>query len=128
MHLSPLKSVFPTAEELLNADEQALAMGVLEYIEKNKDVSPMWQIGQLSKHNFRALVSNDKSVPIGLSQTQPEYGDRQPEVADAVMGAFDWLVFNGYLAKAGEHEQYKFTRKATNRAAPPKRTLRQCWN
>jgi hypothetical protein len=50
------KSIFPTADELLNADEETLAMGVLGYIEKNKDVSPMRQIGRLSKPNFDALV------------------------------------------------------------------------
>jgi uncharacterized protein (TIGR02391 family) len=121
MSIFPLKSIFATADEILGSDEEPLAMGVLEYIEKNKDVSAMWQIGQLSKTNFRAIVSNDERVPIGLSQTQPEYGDRQPEVAEAVMGAFDWLVFNGYLGKSGEYQQYKLTRKAINRNPPVER-------
>lgn len=122
MYVHPLKSIFPTADELLDADEETLAMGVLAYIEKNKDTSPMWQIGRLSKSNFEALVSNNKSAGLGPAIGEPEYGSRQPDVAKAVMEAFDWLVYNGYIGKAGEYEQYQLTRKAVDRAAPPKRT------
>jgi len=94
MAYRPLKSFFPTADELLAADLPQLGESLLVHLKgyEGGGGSSIWGNGLFSQHNFESTQTP------GYGQ-KPEYGDRQPEVNQALMEAWSWLEAEGMLIR-----------------------------
>ena len=102
MALRPLKSFFPTADELLQQDLPTLARVLLVHLKSYDGVSgnSIYQLGKISKHNF----FNSLTTTVGLQK--PEYGDQQANVARALREAWAWLETANLLIE--ERDQWFF--------------------
>lgn len=90
-----LSSLIPTADELLAMDVGALGNVLLTHL-KSYDGVPnniVYQNGRLNRTNFLNMQE-----PQGFNQG-PEYGEKQPEVNQALIEAWDWLGTQGFLIR-----------------------------
>ena len=96
MALRPLKSFFPTADDLLQQDLPTLGGILLTHLKSYDGLNTVSQHAGLSRRYFLAMLEN-QGMGLGPLPNEPEYGARQPEVTQAMMEAFNWLVREGYL-------------------------------
>ncbi len=96
MGLQPLKSFFPTADELLEQDLPTLGGILLTHLKSYEGLHTVYQYGGLNRAYFRAMLEN-RNVGLGSLPKEPEYGIRQPEVTQRMMEAWSWLERQGLL-------------------------------
>ncbi len=101
MALRPLKSFFPTADELLQEDLPTLGEILLVHLKSYEGLNKVYQHGGLNRGYLLAMLEN-RSVGLGTSPKEPEYGARQPEVTQAMMEAWNWLEREGMLIRNPE--------------------------
>ena len=92
----PLKSFFPTADELLQQDLPTLGRVLLTHLKSYEGLNTVYQHAGLHRGYFRAMLEN-RSVGLGPLPKEPEYGTRQPEVTKRMMEAWNWLERQGLL-------------------------------
>jgi hypothetical protein len=112
----PLKSLLPTADDVLNADLKALAGLLLRHLKSCEGESPVFQHAGLNRDYFIAIMER-REVGLGpLPSKEPEYGAKQPAVTRAFVEAWDWLVRDGLLIRNHEQpaEWYLISRKGEN--------------
>jgi hypothetical protein len=98
MALRPLKSFFPTADELLQEDLPTLGKILLVHLKSYEGLNKVYQHAGLSRRYFLAMLEN-QDVGLGTLPEEPEYGARQPEVTQAMMEAWNWLEREGMLIR-----------------------------
>ena len=96
MVFRPLKSFFPTADELLQQDLPKLGGVLLTHLKSYKGLSTVYQHAGLHRGYFRAMLEN-RNIGLGPLPKEPEYGTRQPEVTKRMMEAWNWLERQGLL-------------------------------
>jgi hypothetical protein len=96
MALRPLKSFFPTADELLQQDLPTLGRILLTHLQSYMGLNTVYQYGGLNRSYFRAMLEN-RPVGFGPLPNEPEYGARQPDVTKRMMEAWNWLERQGHL-------------------------------
>lgn|SRR5438552_1427178 len=96
MGFRPLKSFFPTADELLQQDLPTLGGILLTHLKSYEGLHTVYQYGGLNRGYFRAMLEN-RNVGLGPLPKEPEYGIRQPEVTKRMMEAWNWLERQGLL-------------------------------
>jgi hypothetical protein len=96
MPLRPLKSFFPTADELLSQDLPALGVNLFMHLKSYIGLNTVYQHAGFNKGYFRAMLEN-RNVGLGSLPKEPEYGVRQPEVTRRMMEAWNWLERQGVL-------------------------------
>jgi hypothetical protein len=97
MSFRPLKSFFPTADELLQHDLPTLGPKLLAHLKSYEGLNTVYQRAGLNKGYFRGMLENRKSMGLGAMPVEPEYGPRQPEVTKRMMEAWNWLERQGLL-------------------------------
>ena len=97
MGIRPLKSFFPTADELLAADLPQVGEALLVHLNSYED--RVKQHSLLNRDYLFAMLEN-RNAGLGPLPPAPEYGDRQLEVTRAVMEAWNWLEREGLLIHA----------------------------
>jgi hypothetical protein len=108
MSFRPLKSFYPTAEELLRQDLPALGRVLLKHLESCKGLNTVYQHAGLNRRYFRAMLEN-RNVGLGPLPREPEYGIRQPDVTKRMMEAWNWLERQGLLIHNDEQVDDWFT-------------------
>jgi hypothetical protein len=98
MALRPLKSFFPTADELLQQDLPTLGGILLTHLKSYDGLNTVYQHAGLCRKYFLAMLEN-QNVGLGPLPKEPEYGARQPEVTQAMMEAWNWLEREGMLIR-----------------------------
>lgn len=98
MAVRPLKSFFPTADELLAQDLQTLGEVLLRHLKSYQGLNSVYQHAGLNRGYFRAMLEN-RNVGLGFLPKEPEYGARQPEVTARMMEAWNWLERQGLLIR-----------------------------
>jgi uncharacterized protein (TIGR02391 family) len=90
-----LSSLVPNAADLLALEVEELAGVLLIHLNSYEGVSgnSIYQHGGISHHNFFNSLT-----PTGPFN-KPEYGDKQPEVNQALMEAWAWLQSAGLLVE-----------------------------
>ncbi|MGB7599128.1 MAG: deaminase [Candidatus Sulfotelmatobacter sp.] len=96
MPFRPLKSFFPTADELLSQDLPALGVNLFMHLKSYIGLNTVYQHAGFNKGYFRAMLEN-RNVGLGTLPKEPEYGVRQPEVTRRMMEAWNWLERQGVL-------------------------------
>jgi hypothetical protein len=96
MAFRPLKSFFPTADELLQQDLPTLGGVLLTHLKSYEGLNTVYQHAGLHRGYFRAMLEN-RNVGLGPLPKEPEYGTRQPEVTNRMMEAWNWLERQGLL-------------------------------
>lgn len=95
----PLKSLLPTAHDVLDADLDTLGGLLLRHLKSCEGVSPVFQHGGLYRDYFIAIMER-RNIGLGpLPSKEPEYGAEQPAVSRAFVEAWDWLVREGLLIR-----------------------------
>ena len=99
----PLKSMLPTANDVLQAELEDLGAVLLKHLKSCEGKSPVFQHAGLNREYFIAIMER-RNVGLGpLPSKDPEYGSKQPEVTQAFVEAWDWLVREGLLIR--NHQQ-----------------------
>ena len=99
----PLKSMLPTANDILQAELEDLGAVLLKHLKSCEGKSPVFQHAGLNREYFIAIMER-RNVGLGpLPSKDPEYGSKQPEVTQAFVEAWDWLVREGLLIR--NHQQ-----------------------
>lgn len=106
MPFRPLKSFFPSADQLLQQELPALGENLLAHLNSYQD--RVKQQGALNKGYFRAMLEN-RNVGLGPLPSEPEYGTRQAEVTKRMMEAWNWLERQGLLIHKDERSSDWFT-------------------
>jgi hypothetical protein len=109
----PLKSLLPTADDVLNADLEKLGCLLLRHLKSCEGASPVFQHAGLNRDYFIAIMER-RNIGLGpLPSKEPEYGARQPAVTQAFVEAWDWLVREGLLIRNHQQpaEWYLISRK-----------------
>lgn len=101
MPLRPLKSFFPTADELLRQDLPTLGAILLTHLKSYEGLNTVYQYAGLNRSYFRAMLEN-RNVGLGPLPKEPEYGVHQPEVTKRMMEAWNWLERQGALIRNDE--------------------------
>jgi TIR domain len=96
MSFLPLKSFFPTSDELLHQDLPTLGKVLLTHLKSYKGLNTVYQHAGLNRGYFRAMLEN-RSIGLGTLPREPEYQSRQPEVTKRMMEAWSWLERQGLL-------------------------------
>jgi hypothetical protein len=96
MPFRPLKSFFPTADELLLQDLPTLGGILLTHLKSYEGLGTVYQHAGLNRAYLRAMLEN-RNVGLGSLPKEPEYGPRQPEVTKRIMEAWNWLERQGLL-------------------------------
>jgi len=96
MAFRPLKSFFPTADELLTQELPVLGEALLQHLDSYE--GRVKQRAGLNRGYFRAMLEN-RNVGLGPPPSEPEYGARQPEVTARMMEAWNWLEREGLLIR-----------------------------
>jgi hypothetical protein len=99
MAIRPIKSLLPTADDVVNSDVSTLGRILLVHLKSYEGQTPaVYQpIGGINREYFFAVIEH-RNVYIGsLPGNGPEYGTRQPEVSQALREAWNWLEKEGYL-------------------------------
>jgi uncharacterized protein (TIGR02391 family) len=98
MAFCSLKSLLPSADELLALEVEELAGVVLEHL-KSCETAPggTYQNGLFHPgYLLASMKSTGHGVP---TRREPDYGDKQPRVDRAVMEAWAWLEKEGFLVR-----------------------------
>lgn len=99
----PLKSMLPTANDVLQAELEDLGAVLLKHLKSCEGKSPVFQHAGLNREYFIAIMQR-RNVGLGpLPSKDPEYGSKQPEVTQAFVEAWDSLVREGLLIR--NHQQ-----------------------
>lgn len=98
MAFRPLKSFFPTADELLEQDLPTLGRILLTHLKSYEGLNTVYQHAGLNRGYFRAMLEN-RNVGLGPLPAELEYGNRQPEVTKRVIEAWNWLEREGLLIR-----------------------------
>jgi pimeloyl-ACP methyl ester carboxylesterase len=96
MAFRPLKSFFPTADELLKQELPMLGRILLIHLKSYEGLNTVYQHAGLNRGYLRAMLEN-RNVGLGPLPKEPEYGNRQLEVTDRMMEAWNWLEREGLL-------------------------------
>lgn len=96
MTLRPLKTLFPTADDIVNCDLPTLGGTLLVHLKSYEGLNTVYQHAGLNRKYFQAMLENH-NVGLGPLPNQTEYGPRQPEVTRAMLEGFNWLVREGHL-------------------------------
>jgi hypothetical protein len=96
MALRPLKTFFPTADDIVNCDLPTLGSTLLVHLKSYEGLNTVYQHAALNSKYFQAMLENH-DVGLGQLPKETEYGPRQPEVTQAMLEAFNWLVREGHL-------------------------------
>src|SRR5438128_9301068 len=94
MSFRPLKSFFPTADELLRQDLPTLGSILLTHLKSYEGLNTVYQHAGLNRVYFRAMLEN-RNVGLGPLPKEPEYGLHQPVVPERIMEAWNWLERQG---------------------------------
>jgi hypothetical protein len=108
MTFRPLKSFFPTADELLQQDLPTLGKVLLTHLNSYRGQNTVYQHAGLNRGYFRAMLEN-RSIGLGPLPKEPEYQARQPEVTKRMMEAWNWLERQGLLIHNDEQVADWFT-------------------
>src|SRR5271157_1225247 len=108
MVFRPLKSFFPTADELLQQDLPTLGKVLLTHLNSYRGQNTVYQHAGLNRGYFRAMLEN-RSIGLGPLPKEPEYQARQPEVTKRMMEAWNWLERQGLLIHNDEQVADWFT-------------------
>jgi hypothetical protein len=100
-----------TADELLSLSAPKLAEIVLQHLKSYEGTHTVMQNGMVHRRYFIGMVEG-RNMGLGMSNTKPEYGAKQPAVSEALEEAWNWLVNEGMLMRAPDQpdEWYKITR------------------
>ena len=100
-----------TADELLSLSTPKLAEIVLQHLKSYDGTHTVMQNGMVNRRYFIGMVEG-RNMGLGVSNTEPEYGARQPEVSEALEEAWSWLVNEVMLMRVpGQPDEwYKITR------------------
>lgn len=95
---SPLKTLFPTADDVLTAHRDTLDETVLRHLKTYEGGGTVHQpVGKFNRDYYvRAMEGNVRGLGPGLP-TQPEYGEKQPQVSRRIQEALHRLTVKGYL-------------------------------
>ena len=97
MTFSPLKRFFPSADEVLVADRDRLDEILLQHLKTYEGGGTVHQpIGGFNRDYYIAVMEG-KPKYLGTLPTQPEYGDKQPQVSRRMLEAWNSVVMKGYL-------------------------------
>ena len=108
MRFSPLKAFFPTPEEVLAADQDRLGETLLQHLKTYEGGGTVHQpVGGFNRDCYIALMEGQPRY-LGPLPTQPEYGDRQPQVSGRMHEAWHWAVRHGYLMQNPEQRSPDF--------------------
>jgi hypothetical protein len=83
MAFRPLKSFFPTADELLQQDLPTLGKALLAHLQSYKGQNTVYQHAGLNRGYFRAMLEN-RSIGLGPLPKEAEYHARQPMQAPPI--------------------------------------------
>ncbi len=108
MSFRPLKSFFPTADELLQQNWSTLGRVLLTHLKSYEGLNTVYQRAGLNRGYFRAMLEN-RGIGLGPLPKEPEYGERQPEVTKRMMEAWNWLERQGLLIHNDEQVADWFT-------------------
>lgn len=108
MAFRPLKSFFPTADKLLAQELPRLGEVLLQHLRSYEGLNTVYQHAGLNKGYFRAMLEN-RNVGLGPLPPEPEYGNRQPEVTERMMEAWNWLERQGLLIRNDQQPADWFT-------------------
>jgi hypothetical protein len=91
----PLSSLVPNAADLLALEAEQLGGVLLTHLKSYEGLSgnSIYQGGKISQHNFF------NSLTLTNANQKPEYGEKQPEVNQALMEAWAWLESKGFLIR-----------------------------
>ena|SRR5260370_302563 len=100
-----------TADELLSLSTPKLAEIVLQHLKSYEGTHTVMQNGMVHRRYFIGMVEG-RNMGLGVSNTKPVYGGKQPAVSEALEEAWSWLVSQGMLMRvAGQPDEwYKITR------------------
>jgi hypothetical protein len=98
MAFRPLKSFFPTADELLRQNLPTLGRILLMHLKSYEGLHTVYQHAGLNRGYFRAMLEN-RNVGLGPLPKEPEYGTHQAEVTKRMMEAWNWLERQGFLIR-----------------------------
>jgi len=100
-----------TADELLSLSAPMLGEIVLQHLKSYEGTHTVMQNGMVHRRYFIGMVEG-RNMGLGVSNTKPEYGARQPAVSEALDEAWNWLVNQGMLKRdpGQPDEWYRITR------------------
>ena len=98
MTVRPLKTFFPTADEIVNCDLPTLGGALLVHLKSYEGSNTVFQHAGLNRKYFQAMMENH-NVGLGPLPKETEYGSRQPAVTQAMLEAFNWLEREGHLLR-----------------------------
>ena len=97
MRFSPLKAFFPTADQVITADQDRLGETLLRHLKTYEGGGTVHQpTGQFNR-DYYIQVMEGTAHGLGTLPTQPEYGDKQPQVSSRMREAWNSVVLKGYL-------------------------------
>ena len=100
-----------TSDELLSLSTSMLGEIVLQHLKSYEGTHTVMQNGMVNRRYFIGMVEG-RNMGLGVSNTKPEYGAKQPAVSEALEEAWNWLANQGMLMRASGQpdEWYKITR------------------
>jgi uncharacterized protein (TIGR02391 family) len=102
MKFSPLKRFFPSPDEVLVADLDRLDEILLQHLKTYEGGGTVHQpVGGFNRDYYIAVMEGRPKY-LGSLPTEPEYGDRQPQVSRRMLEAWNSLVIKGYLMHNGQ--------------------------
>lgn len=126
MAVRPLKSFFATADELLQQDLPTLGRILLTHLNSYQGLNTVYQHAGLSKAYFRAMLEN-RNVGLGALPAGTEYGNRQPEVTNRMMEAWNWLERQGFLIRNDQQVADWFTISSEGEALLKQNAREEQW-
>ena len=98
MAVQSLKSFFPTAQDVLDADLPRRGGVLLTHLKSYEGAGTVYQYnGGINREYFFAIMER-RNVGLGpLPNNEPEYGADQPKVSMAFREAWNWLEKESYL-------------------------------
>jgi hypothetical protein len=99
--LRPLKSFLPTADDVVNSDLPTLGTILLVHLKSYEGSNTVYQHAGINRRYLQAMLENHQ-VGLGPMPKETEYGQRQREVTQAMMEAFNWLEREGHLIRNPE--------------------------
>ena len=108
MVFRPLKSFFPTADELLQQDLPTLGKVLLTHLKSYERPNTVYQHAGLNRGYFRAMLEN-RNIGLGPLAQGTGIQTRQPEVTKRMMEAWNWLERQGLLIHNDEQVADWFT-------------------
>src|SRR5258708_11585281 len=88
-----------SADELLCLSTPKLGEIVLLHLKSYEGTHTVMQNGMVHRRYFIGMVEG-RNIGLGMSNTKPEYGAKQPAVSEALEEAWTWLVNQVMLMRA----------------------------